>query len=167
MALASRQLMAMPCDTGGVWHGKVVAEPAFTNDSDKRAYLEGEARSVVELSGGMQNWLEDGYATWSDYVEGMAPTKHLSRIVLDETVNSAHAWTWEVRLQVEMADRKRITPLELFWSEAEFEEFESWAITSSGLPPAECVDLVTKARKLSKFTDRPIQALTTRLYELI
>jgi hypothetical protein len=165
---SSKEASVAPFDTGGLAHDYMAVAPPFQDTAEKQAFLRGEEIILDAFPQRFDEWLQAGYSgTSTDYVNGVAPAHHVARIVLDAKQNSSRAWTWELRIAVDYATDNAIEPLEIYWTESDYEEFEAWAVRHPTLSQAERVQVINHAFEISKFTNRPGQDLRARLYELV
>jgi hypothetical protein len=159
---------ASPFDTGGLWHGHVITEPALGTDSEKRTFAAEQQCALPACAGVFQTWLEVGYGeSPTAYVDGTVPSAHVPSVSLDLAKNTCRAWTWELRLASADIGADTIAPTEIFWRELDYEQFEAWAMKDSTLPPSERLQILKNARQMSRFSNLPTKDLKTRLYELI
>lgn len=165
---SSDEASAAPFDTGGLAHDHMAVAPPFQDNVEKQTFLRSEEIILDAFPRRFNDWLHAGYpGSSTDYVNGIPPTDHVARIVLDATQNSSRAWTWELRIAVAHATDTAIEPLEIYWTESDYEEFEAWTVRHPTLSHAERVEAIDHAFATSRFTNQPAQDLKARLRELI
>lgn len=117
-----------PFDTGGLWNGKISAQPSFHTQVERRRYFD---KRKADLTGWEIRVSEDVQQRWTSppaYVRGDRPDKRGDRLSQAST-NTDRAWTWEARLERSVEP----VPLELsrmVWTQDNRNVFLQWLIAN-------------------------------------
>lgn len=161
---ASRTATGVPFDTGDLWHGEIHVSPAFTDALDKASFVNSVECLATDLLRDFESWLAKAYPSSAiSYLDGLIPATHVPRITLTD-VNKAHAWTWELRVDVDADLPTIIRLVRIFWSEAEFEEFEVWMQRNDdAFSTGERDGFLSTCHDLSVFTNEPVGTVRDHL----
>lgn len=156
-----------PFDTGGVWNDHVIAKPPFSDGADKATFVREHEEGVQDLLTAFELWLIAGHGSApANYLNGVAPTSHVPRIVLDAGLNDPRAWTWELRLAAATASPESIVPTAIVWPESEYDAFEVWLVNNdTTLSALERSRLLADVRAMSIFTRDPTTAIFQILHD--
>lgn len=92
-----------PFDSGGIWHGYIVASPVWSDDADRRTFVMSKQHGLCDHETAIGQWLSDHYSNdAASYVRGEPPKPGLDRI--DYSRCTERAWTWEARVPKSVAD---------------------------------------------------------------
>ncbi len=88
---------ALPFDSGGLWHGHLVADPVFDDAADRSAFAKKSHVPIDSVPAEFPSWIATSYDPPQGYVDGVAPAKS-ERIIAGDP-NEPRAWTWEVHVR--------------------------------------------------------------------
>ncbi len=113
--------LVTPFDTGGLWHGKIEAEPSLTSEEARQKFVRESSINTQLAHDLFFDWLDDGFSECYEYVGGLGPPMALLDDRLKPSENNPFSWSWEVRYARHTRLPEQALRLEkVFWPEEDY-----------------------------------------------
>ena len=123
---------ATPFDSGGLWWGKVVTNPAL-DDAAQRTFFQHHDVPLADWKTAFAKYIDTHYGTVADYLKGSPPGSGLQNsgtVLIKGNPNDKRAWTWEVRVPHGLA-AGRLDLRAVYMTDAYYRDYLVWL---SGCP---------------------------------
>ena len=140
---------ATPFDTGGLWHEKIHTSHS-SKLSSMMAIFQNYHIPLISWDEAFKDYIVSNYDSICEYVKGDPPKKGANPIISGPP-NSPRAWTWEVRIPCDLANR-HVDLLSGFMSEEDRNTYLDWLWNDSDLDDRYCMDVDMWMRGKMKFS---------------